>query len=105
MEDAQKTKAAVLESMNKLVKGLLDKNKDSVGVQVDDGELLWLPEHFLGVRYSDDVAAACSGICGVPTNENKRGTRRDLRVAREERERQRVRGQSRGEEADGRFGP
>ena len=64
MEDAHKVKAQMLESMNKLVKGLLDKNKDSVGVQVDDGELLWLPQHFLGVHnlLREIEAAGCITI-------------------------------------------
>ncbi len=89
MEDAQKTKAAVLESMNKLVKGLLDKNKDSVGIQVDDGELLWLPEHFLGVCESHDrkVEASSRRIAKARTGA---GTHGYLRVASEERERERV---------------
>jgi len=48
MENSHKEKTAMLESMNKLIKGMIDREKFSVGVQVDDAELLWGAQHFLG---------------------------------------------------------
>ena len=49
METAHQAKAEMLESMNKLIKGLLEKEKENAGVQVDEGELIWLPDNYLGV--------------------------------------------------------
>jgi hypothetical protein len=50
MEDSHKAKTETLESINKLIKGMLDKERENIGVQVDEGELIWLPQHYLGVR-------------------------------------------------------
>lgn len=49
METGFQEKSDMLESMNTLIKGLIEKTKESIGVQADEGELVWLPEHFLGV--------------------------------------------------------
>ncbi len=68
METAHNAKAATLESMNQLVKSLLDKEKATTGVQADEGELIWLPEHYLGVQLSlcDAVGEGRCGSTGSP---------------------------------------
>lgn len=49
LEISHKAKTDMLESMSKIMKNVLGREKHSIGIQAEDGELLWLPEHYLGV--------------------------------------------------------
>ncbi len=49
MEVAQTSKVKMLDSMNNIMKKVLERERRNVGIQVDEGELRWGPEHYLGV--------------------------------------------------------
>lgn len=69
METEHNAKTAILESMNTLIKGILEKEKESVGIQADEGELIWLPEHFLGKKSASEIDKIIKDI--VPSSPAK----------------------------------